>query len=442
VMSGSAAGLGFSQTLRSPSRLGSAPGQDAELSKLRALLADRDRRLEEQANNLAEMESSVKELSALIPTDGPAPGSRGEDDDKNTAQLRQALREKNEKISMLTVEFDAHRADFRSTLDSLEMASTETERVYEEQKSDLLAQIAELQEMRQNQEDFEGVAEQLKQLEELVAELEEGLEESRRGEAEARGEVEFLRGEVERGRSELRREREKAAAALKDAGGSATSPKELEAKDDEIRGLKALIHGLSDGQNTPSTNPSSGSDPEDVKLLQAALEESRLEREELEREVEQLRRDNASAKTNGHGQSHARHASESTEKALPVRPRRDTVKAPAPVEQQIVHEEEDEDSPSHNHNENETEAVFCELCKSPEHDTLDCTSLRAPTSGSQARDEREHEPAAMPKPLSLGRDNDSAASLPKKPAEKDEEKWCALCEKDGHQAFDCPDDAY
>jgi myosin heavy subunit len=441
--------------MRSPSRLGNPPGQDAELSKLRALLADRDRRLEEQANNLAEMESSVKELSALIPADSSGPGSRGEDDDKNTAQLRQALREKNEKISMLTVEFDAHRADFRSTLDSLEMASTETERVYEEQKSDLLAQIAELQEMRQNQEDFEGVAEQLKQLEELVAELEEGLEESRRGEAEARGEVEFLRGEVERGRSELRREREKAAAALKDAGGIATSPKELEAKDDEIRGLKALIHGLSDGQNTPSTNPSSASDPEDVKLLQAALEESRLEREELEREVEQLRRDNASAKTNGHnGQSHARHVSELTEKALPVRPRRDTVKAPVPAEQQIVHEE-NEDEDSSNPTGHDSEAVFCELCKSPEHDTLDCTSLRAPTSGSglQARDEREHEPAAMPKPLSLGRDNDSAAAAAaahsngahaslKKSVEKDEEKWCALCEKDGHQAFDCPDDAY
>lgn len=313
--------------MRSPSRLANNQGQEAELANLRALLADRDRRLEEQASHLAEMESSVKELSALIPTDGPAPGNRdSEDDNKTTAQLRQALREKNEKISLLTVEFDAHRADFRSTLDSLEMASTETERVYEEQKSDLLAQIAELQEMRQNQEDFEGVAEQLKQLEELVAELEEGLEESRRGEAEARGEVEFLRGEVERGRSELRREREKAAAALKDAGGSATSPKELEAKDDEIRGLKAIIHRLSDGQNTPSTNGSSG-EPEDVKLLQAALEESRLEREELEREVEQLRRDNAAAKTNG--QTHARHASELTEKALPTRPRRDTVKAPS-----------------------------------------------------------------------------------------------------------------
>jgi chromosome segregation ATPase len=136
-------GQSFSQPLRSPSRLGSAHGQESELAKLRAQLADRDRRLEEQANNLAEMESSVKELSALIPTDGSSPGGgRSSDyDDKNSAQLRQALREKNEKISILTADFDAHRADFRSTLDSLEMASSETERVYEEQKRDLLAQL-------------------------------------------------------------------------------------------------------------------------------------------------------------------------------------------------------------------------------------------------------------------------------------------------------------
>jgi DNA repair exonuclease SbcCD ATPase subunit len=451
-------GQSFSQPLRSPSRLGSAHGQESELAKLRAQLADRDRRLEEQANNLAEMESSVKELSALIPTDGSSPGGgRASDyDDKNSAQLRQALREKNEKISILTADFDAHRADFRSTLDSLEMASSETERVYEEQKRDLLAQISELQEMRQNQEDFEGVAEQLKQLEELVAELEEGLEESRRGEAEARGEVEFLRGEVERGRSELRREREKAAAALQDAGGNAPSSKELEAKDDEIRGLKTIIHNLSDGQSTPNTNGSSGADKEDVQRLQAALEESRLEREELEREVEQLRRDNASSKMAG--QNHARHASESTEKALPMRPRRDTVKAPAPLDEHTVHEQDEEDhqddGPASNHD-YESEALFCELCKSPEHDTLDCTSLRGPASDSLAREESTHhhqpEPADMPKPLSLGSrekedtpPKDLAAEMAKEKAaaEKDEDKWCALCEQDGHLAFDCPQEQY
>jgi chromosome segregation ATPase len=447
-------GQSFSQPLRSPSRLGSAHGQESELAKLRAQLADRDRRLEEQANNLAEMESSVKELSALIPTDGSSPGGgRASDyDDKNSAQLRQALREKNEKISILTADFDAHRADFRSTLDSLEMASSETERVYEEQKRDLLTQISELQEMRQNQEDFEGVAEQLKQLEELVAELEEGLEESRRGEAEARGEVEFLRGEVERGRSELRREREKAAAALQDAGGNAPSSKELEAKDDEIRGLKAIIHGLSDGRSTPNTNASSGADYEDVQRLQAALEESRLEREELEREVEQLRRDNASAKMAG--QNHARHTSELTEKALPMRPRRDTVKAVAPLDEHTVHEQDEEDhqddGPASNHD-HESEALFCELCKSPEHDTLDCTSLRGPASDSLARDDLAHhqpEPADMPKPLSLGREKEDepkepvAEKVKEKAAEKDEDKWCALCEQDGHLAFDCPQEQY
>ena len=240
----------FSQPLgRSPSRLGSAGGQEQEIQRLKLQLHERDKRLEEQAASLAEMEQSVKELSAIIPQDSDAssPGTRSlslasGDEEQTTAQLRQMLREKNEKISQLTAEFDAHRADFRSTLDSLEMASSETERVYEEQKRDLLAQVAELQELGQSKEDFEGVARQLKQLEELVAELEDGLEESRRGEAEARGEVEFLRGEVERGRSELRRERERGASAKGEkeggAGASGVGTKELEQRDDEIRGFE------------------------------------------------------------------------------------------------------------------------------------------------------------------------------------------------------------
>lgn len=424
----------FSQPVRSPSRLGSAGGQDAEVQRLKAQLSERDKRLEEQAANLAEMESSVKELSALIPTDGLTPGGRAtEDDDKNATQLRQALREKNEKISMLTAEFDAHRADFRSTLDSLEMASTETERVYEEQKRDLLAQLAELQELNQNREDFEGVANQLKQLEELVAELEEGLEESRRGEAEARGEVEFLRGEVERGRSELKREREKAAAALKHASGGSGSSKDLEERDDEIRGLKAIIHNLSDGKATPNGTGGAAADPEEVTRLQSALDESRLEKEELEREVEQLRRDAAS--TNGH--AHARNASELTEKALPSRPRGDTVKATF-AERSRAAALQEENEHEHDGGEGEADGIFCELCKSSEHDTLDCTSLNS----SNAKEHDAHEDGdeqdadAMVQPLAFGgKENDKVAG-------KEEEKWCALCEKDGHLAFDCPEEQY
>ena len=57
-------------------------------------------------------------------------------------------------------------------------------------------------------------------------------------------------------------------------------------------------------------------------------------------------------------------------------------------------------------------------------------------------DEHEHEPAAMPKPLSLGKENEDVPAKPKASVEKDEEKWCALCEKDGHLAFDCPEEAY
>lgn len=400
----------------------------------------------------------MKELSALIPTDGLTPGGRAtEDDDKNAQQLRQALREKNEKISMLTAEFDAHRADFRSTLDSLEMASTETERVYEEQKRDLLAQLAELQELNQNREDFEGVANQLKQLEELVAELEEGLEESRRGEAEARGEVEFLRGEVERGRSELKREREKAAAALKHASGGSGSSKDLEERDDEIKGLKAIIHNLSDGKATPNGTSSATADPEEVTRLQSALDESRLEKEELEREVEQLRRDAAAGsnttKTNGH--VHTRNASELTEKALPSRPRGDTVKATFAERSRAAalqeeNEEHDGDAAREQHGGevagSELDGIFCELCKSNSHDTLDCTSLNtssAQKDGHHGEEDDNQDADAMVRPLAFGKENEHDPKSP--PAEangKEEEKWCALCEKDGHLAFDCPEEQY
>lgn len=130
---------------------------------------------------------------------------KSEEDGSEIRQLRALLCEKNEKIEALTVEFDSHRADFRNTLDSLESAATETERVYEKKIEDIQEEIRVLSEQS---EDVESVAEQLRQLEEVVQELEEGLEDARRGEAEARGENEFLRGEVERVRAELRRERE------------------------------------------------------------------------------------------------------------------------------------------------------------------------------------------------------------------------------------------
>lgn len=231
-----------------------------EAQRLREQLEERDRQLGEQANSITEMERSLAELQNMLP-EVMGPDTQDESElPRDVQALRGQLREKNEKIKALMAEFDANRADFRSTIDTLEMASTETERVYEQRVEDLQQQVQHLQERN---EDVDSVAQQFKQLEELVQELEEGLEESRRAEAEARSEVEFLRGEVERGKSELRRERERASAqATLEGGGSAVgSSEELEEiqstlmqKDDEIRGLKTIIQSL---QGTAPHDPSS-----------------------------------------------------------------------------------------------------------------------------------------------------------------------------------------
>jgi len=297
-----------------------------EAQRLRKQLQERDRQLGEQANSIAEMERSLVELQSMIPE---AMGQGLQDDSalpRDVQTLRAQLREKNDKIKGLMAEFDANRADFRSTIDTLEMASTETERVYEQRVEDLLQQVQQLQERN---DDVDSVAQQFKQLEELVQELEEGLEESRRAEAEARSEVEFLRGEVERGKSELRRERERSAAhaALEGGGDGSSSNEELEElhttlthKDDEIRGLKTIIQSLQgtaaqdrssyDAPTTPKANgiyshpsksksanvtiSSEGQESSDalqrqIHDLESLLQQKASHEEELEEEVRQLR---------------------------------------------------------------------------------------------------------------------------------------------------------
>lgn len=256
---------------------------DDGAARYRTRLLEQDKQLKEQAQSLAEMEASLAELYARAPE--PATKTltfptEGEDGD--VLQLRRMLREKNEKIAILSAEFDSHRADFRSTIDTLELASSETERVYERRVKELEAELDAVSKKNVGL-DVGAFTKQMRQLEDLVQELEEGLEDARRGEAEARGEVEFLRGEVERGRSELRRERELAAnlqkrnsqlvqekqqrtssgASLEDklSKAGARESKEVEQKDDEIRGLKAIIHSLSrDGiPDSRSSPPREGS---------------------------------------------------------------------------------------------------------------------------------------------------------------------------------------
>ncbi|KAL9113451.1 MAG: hypothetical protein Q9227_002492 [Pyrenula ochraceoflavens] len=374
--------------------------QDEEVKRLKQSLEEKDRQLKQQASALADMESSLSELQSLLPGDGrspekarPSPAPESTD----AAQLRALLREKNEKIAMLTAEFDTHRADFRSTIDTLEMASTETERVYEKRVDELLQEIRELQERggQDRGEDIASVAQQLKQLEELVQELEEGLEDARRGEAEARAEVEFLRGEVERGKSELRREKEKAAAALKEAlsGGSVNtnrnSGRDIEQRDDEIRGLKAIIHGLSrdsmlsppgvNGHSSMNGVPKDDNDPvarlsQHIEVLESALERKSYREEELEREIEHLRNANT-AQHQVHVDKHKSAGTVGSSHRLSDRTVvqgdwREHARANSATQPRMETMHEDTHSTV-----TDGSQLWCEICEEYGHDVLNCPGL-------------------------------------------------------------------
>lgn len=353
------AGNAFSQSLRQPSRTPSQPDfsplgpessfdevpeeeaestptptpavnrnadvENEEIRRLKAMLSEKDRELGEQSASFAEMEKNVTELQKLVPgltedsmSERMSRLDEEEDLPRDVVNLRSALREKNERIKLLTAEFDSNRADFRSTIDTLEMASTETERVYEKRVDELLEEVRSLQD---RSEDVESVAQQLKQLEELVQELEEGLEDARRGEAEARGEVEFLRGEVERSHSELRRERdrmhtEEQLNGYGSPGGSSARERyeemqsQLDSREDEIRGLKAIINNLNTSANEDKPKPKTNGirakantfnardnsqDEHHLSLekqihdLEALLQQKSAHQEELENEVTKLR---------------------------------------------------------------------------------------------------------------------------------------------------------
>lgn len=466
------------------------------VKSLEKQLQERDKQLEEQASTFSDFQKTLEEMEGL-----------------DVLSIRNQLREKNERITQLTSEFDLHRADFRSTLDTLEIAASETERVYEQRVDELLLQNRELQDRG---EDVEAVARQLKQLEELVSELEEGLEDARRGEAEARAEVEFLRGEVERTQLELQKEREGSSSST-----SSDSPgpsRGFDQKDDEIRGLKAIIHSLSRGDpnlsalklNGLSPRSSQQADPEHVAELEQRLQEfedltdKRAYRiEELERELQQLH-------TNG-----SNHTRSSTITASPQKQHKPSGSAGKIPAANNIHRLSDrtvvpsdwQDHPQNNgsysHNRGASESSrletmhesdansddgssatpWCEICETNGHDILSCTSMfgadaqkkdhprqkpkptdneesadNGDTPESFGEDESEgtslshsvssHGDASGPRKAVLeglkGASGGSSTSLPavagKASRVVDDSKWCALCERDGHESIDCPFD--
>ncbi|KAJ5936135.1 hypothetical protein N7454_005433 [Penicillium verhagenii] len=461
-----------------------------QVKTLENRLSDRDRQLDEQTKILGDFQRMVEELEG-----------------SDAMSIRAQLRERNERINQLTAEFDGHRADFRSTLDTLEIAASETERVYEQRMDDLLQQNKELLDRG---EDVEIVAQQLKQLEELVSELEEGLEDARRGEAEARAEVEFLRGEVERTKLELKKERDHSAAALKDAHAASDGPRhsnEIEQKDDEIRGLKAIIHSLSRGIPNGNHNDN-GADAQNEQSERIAQLEQRLQEtesnterkdtriDELERELQELR---VSSVEGGRNRSSTvtlsppklQHKPTSSQSNITVN---NNINHDHRLSDRTVVPTDWHDAPSElrQHNRgmssssqprlepmpesersSDDDTLWCEICETGGHDILNCTSMfgsgnndpnaNAPEitndhpagnaedhSDLQTDDYEIHDKTPSPK---TGRDvvleglkgigglgNSMAPVAGKSSGVIDESKWCALCERDGHESIDCPFD--
>jgi CLIP1 zinc knuckle len=510
---GSGVGSSSSASGFTPITRRSVDDAQEEITRLKTQLQDRDKQLKEQAVSLAEMESSLTEIQNLMPEAGGMHGrqrSAGSYEDSDAAQLRAILREKNEKISMLTAEFDAHRADFRSTIDTLELASTETERVYEKRVEELLAEVRELQD---RSEDVGAVERQLKQLEDLVQELEEGLEDARRGEAEARGEVEFLRGEVERTRAELRREREKAAAALKSAEETVrdkSDPRDIEQRDDEIRGLKAIIHSLSSGPDLSEGGARSSLqrngtfpsvDADEISRMQASIE--RLEREkkelqglverkafreeELEIEIEKLQRSSVISNAFSDKTATQEKRSSGRDSKGTVMSWRGSSHFKGEVKPLASMAEADSVSSTAG-----STALWCEICETSGHDILTCPNIDGSHKGvangkveapatvgsSPAKEVQSHfknmsissQDPDKPKPLIMAKKNSSlppppgaaptgplpnpiaVATPPPNPVlpagaldslvagkdgTKNPNKWCAICEHDGHDSINC-----
>jgi uncharacterized protein (UPF0335 family) len=335
----------------------------------------------------------------------------------------------------------------------------------------------------------------MKQVEEMVAELEEGLEDARRGEAEARAEVEFLRGEVERTRAELKHEREKSAEALKNAeaavGTGNQESRDKEQMQDEIRGLRAIIHSLSSGGGNPvaerpALNHSSSSEtvsPEEhgnmrttverlereKKELQGLIERKNFHEEQLEKEVEKLRNIEQRGSVISNGLSDRttvqdKRSSGRDSKGTVVNWRGSSGR----IDPMTPMAETDTHSVSTG-----SGMLWCEICENSGHDILTCTSIDKDSVNGAAEQDVEKISQHMQKDSISSQDPDKprplAMALNKKPSignlpsvtsappniplpspykindsvaagkdgTRDPSKWCALCERDGHDSINC-----
>lgn len=324
----------------------------------------------------------------------------------------------------------------------------------------------------------------------------------------------------------------KSAAALKSAeetvkGGNRES-RDLEQRDDEIRGLKAIIHSLSSGPDLSEVGSRMSvqrngnmppMDPDEFARLQATME--RLEREkkelqglverkafreeELERELDKLQRTSVisnafSDRTATQEKRYSGRDSKGT--VLEWRGSRGEVKPPlTPMPEG--------DSASSTAG---SAILWCEICENGGHDILTCPNMDGHGNAREVKNgasEPEATPGAnvthfknqsissqdpdKPKPLTMGKKPPTRSSLPPPPGaapsgplpnpmagtspsspprhamstpkppptmvvpspansfsslvagkdgSKDANKWCAMCEHDGHDSINCAMDDF
>lgn len=385
----------------------SLTGRADEVRKLQAQLEERDRQLAEQATSIAEMEAALTELQATISVndkkeqDNNAKGVNGVPDESVAAvleQLRATLVEKNDRIAVLTAEFDSHRRDFRETISALEAASSETERVYEAQVRQATQQIEELRttndelaaregDFAGSREDMETVAEQLAQLEELVQELEEGLDDSRRNEAEAKRRVEELEGEVERGRLALDQEKNRQSQMTDTSGGEeethslrqekAQLKKELQKRDEELKGLSATFRQLE--LNAREHDSINSEKVEELVSLRSTVRELEQRSLELTDENDRLKEElEAANKRHADLVESTRNPSSSPTRTPLVN--RGTTAAIQPFSREGSHALTSILNSRHVRGSTETTSqteLYCDLCEETGHDVLNCTAATA-----------------------------------------------------------------
>lgn len=109
------------------------------------------------------------------------------------------------------------------------------------------------------------------------------------------------------------------------------------------------------------------------------------------------------------------------------------------------------------------DALWCEICETGGHDILNCTSMFGSGNAPPKPEKPAEQPAAPAAPEKdetpaengqktgrdvvleglkgiggLGSSMDPVAG--KSSGVIDDSKWCALCERDGHESIDCPFD--